>query len=90
MFKRCVPREEGPARCSEGCARRRRLLTRRRPHTPPPPRRFSPAEDITGSVAMKSSAVRAVKKNLTDLYPSLEPYIDDIIPKKENVMEAKG
>jgi PUA domain protein len=55
-----------------------------------PCRRFSPTEDISGSVAMKSSAVRAVKKAITDLYPTLEPFIDDIIPKKENVMEAKG
>jgi hypothetical protein len=39
---------------------------------------------------MKSSAVRAVKKAITDMYPTLEPYIDDILPKKENVMEAKG
>lgn len=52
--------------------------------------RFSPAEDLGGAVAMKSSAVRGVKKNITDLYPSLEPYIDDIIPKKDIVMDAKG
>ena len=52
--------------------------------------RFSPTEDVSGAVPLKSSAVRAVKKSITDLYPNIEPYIDDIFPKKENIMEAKG
>ncbi len=73
-------------------------LTRLHHHLPPlpaafpplHPRRFSPSEDVASTVPMKSSAVRGVKKEITDLYPNIEPYIDDIVPKKDSVMEARG
>ena len=54
-------------------------------------KRFSVAEDVAGSVQLKSSAIRAVKQQVCDLYPSLEPVIDDIVPKKDaSVLEVKG
>ena len=47
-------------------------------------------EDISTQTALKSSVQRAIKKAICDQFPPIEEYIDDIIPKKANVMEAKG
>lgn len=38
---------------------------------------------------LKSSAVRGIRANITDLYPSAEPVLDDILPKKATVMQVK-
>lgn len=50
---------------------------------------FAPAEELTTS-AIKTSAIRGIKRAICDQYPAIEDYIDDIIPKKDNVMESKG
>ncbi|KAF2762038.1 translation machinery-associated protein 20 [Pseudovirgaria hyperparasitica] len=34
---------------------------------------------------VKSSAQRAIRQKVLDTYPALEPYIDDILPKKEQL-----
>lgn len=52
--------------------------------------RFTVAEDISSQTAIKSSIQRSIKKSITDQYPPIEPYIDDIIPKKGDVLEGKG
>lgn len=48
------------------------------------------AEDVASQTAIKSSVQRGIKKAICDLYPAIEPYIEDIIPKKAEVLEAKG
>ena len=56
-------------------------------------RRFSPSEDVSGSVQLKSSAIRSIKQALAEQYPFLESSgaLDEILPKKDAaVMEAKG
>lgn len=53
-------------------------------------RRFAPAEDVSSVTTLKSSTVRGIKRGICDQYPSLEPFIDDIIPKKDDVKEGKG
>ena len=39
---------------------------------------------------LKSSAVRSVKQSILDLYPALEPVLDDVLPKGGKIAEAKG
>jgi hypothetical protein len=53
-------------------------------------KRFSVADDISTQTALKSSIQRAIKKSIVEQYPAVEDYIDDIIPKKGEVLEAKG
>jgi malignant T-cell-amplified sequence len=53
-------------------------------------KRFSVAEDISTQTALKSSVQRAIKKSIVEQYPLIEPHIDDVIPKKAEVLEAKG
>jgi len=55
-------------------------------------KRFVPAEDVSSVTAVKSSAVRAMKRSICDTYPAIEEFIDDILPKKGDfeVKEGKG
>jgi len=53
-------------------------------------RHFKPEEDLGQQQACKSSAVRAIKQSLGAVYPSAEPYLDALLPKKEGVAEVKG
>lgn len=53
-------------------------------------RRFVSAEDISSTTTMKSSNVRGMKRSICDQYPTIEPFIDDIVPKKDDVKEGKG
>lgn len=39
--------------------------------------------------ALKSSVVRGIKRSIVEMYPSMEPYIEDVIPK-DGVKEGKG
>lgn len=53
-------------------------------------KRFVVAEEISSVTNIKSSSVRGIKRGICDQYPSIEEHIDDIIPKKEEVKEARG
>lgn len=53
-------------------------------------RRFTVADDISTQTALKSSVQRGIKKTITEQYPSIADFIDEIIPKKGEVLEAKG
>jgi hypothetical protein len=53
-------------------------------------KKFSVAEDVSTQTAVKSSVVRGVKKSVTDQFPAIEDYLDDILPKKGDVLEGKG
>lgn len=49
------------------------------------PHRFSPG----AKSKVKSSAQRALRTKLIETYPKLEPYIDEILPKKEQLDVTK-
>ena len=53
-------------------------------------KKFSVAEDISTQTALKSSVQRSFKKTISEQYPSIADLIDDIIPKKGEILEAKG
>jgi PUA domain protein len=46
-------------------------------------------EDITARTQLRSSALRGLRQNLTEQYPALVPYLDDIFPKKQPVLQLK-
>ena len=52
-------------------------------------KRFTVADDVSTMTSIKTSAIRAIKTSVVSAYPSMEPYIDDIVPKKD-VLEGKG
>jgi hypothetical protein len=52
--------------------------------------RFSVEEDISSKVAIKSSAIRAIKQAVVEQFPAAEEYIDEVVPKKATVLEGKG
>eukprot|EP01068_Selenidium_serpulae_P016010 Selendium_serpulae@DN6259_c0_g1_i10.p1 len=51
-------------------------------------RRFT-ADDISTQSNAKSSVIRQIRAKILEDYPRLSGVIDDIIPKKQNVMMAK-
>ncbi len=56
-----------------------------------PSRRFSAAENDFGTPSnVKTSAQRTIKRDVADQFPDLEPYLEDIFPKKSDIMEARG
>jgi hypothetical protein len=50
--------------------------------------RFS-SEQITSKSQAKTSFIRNLRKDLLKQYPSLAPYLDDIIPKKQPLVQVK-
>lgn len=52
-------------------------------------KKFSPKDNLLAPTILKSSAARAVKRNLVELYPPLAEYIDIIFPKDEQVLESR-
>ena len=53
-------------------------------------KKFSVDENVSSNSAVKSSVLRGIRTSLVEAYPRLEPYIDDILPKKgKNVTVAK-
>ena len=52
-------------------------------------RSFDAASDVSSVTAVKSSVVRGIKRSIVEMYPSIEPYIEDIVPK-DGVKEGKG
>jgi PUA domain protein len=52
-------------------------------------KKFTQKENVSTMTQLKSSVQREVRKGVLEQYPSLEPYIDDILPKKEPMIMAK-
>jgi hypothetical protein len=50
---------------------------------------FDAAAEISSVTALKSSIVRGIKRSIVEMYPAMEPHIEDIIPK-DGVKEGKG
>ncbi|EYB81039.1 hypothetical protein Y032_0394g634 [Ancylostoma ceylanicum] len=47
-------------------------------------KKFDEKEDITGATQLKSSIQKGIRNKIIELYPHIEPYLLDILPKKEN------
>ncbi|MFH4982752.1 hypothetical protein AB6A40_009461 [Gnathostoma spinigerum] len=46
-------------------------------------------EDITGSQQLKSSVQKGIRLKIQEQFPLLEPYMNDILPKKDNFKLVK-
>mmetsp|Transcript_9482 Transcript_9482/g.28621 ORF Transcript_9482/g.28621 Transcript_9482/m.28621 type:complete len:184 (-) Transcript_9482:51-602(-) len=52
-------------------------------------KKFSVKDGISGQSQVKSSVQRSIRTKVLEQMPDIEPYIDDILPKKEKVVVAK-
>jgi PUA domain protein len=46
-------------------------------------------EEPLNSHPLKQSANKAVRSKIVETYPSIEPYIDELWPKKAQVLQLK-
>lgn len=46
------------------------------------------AEEVKGSTQLRSSNIRGLRDNILEHFPNVEPYLDDIIPKKAVVNKS--
>ncbi|CDS13875.1 Putative PUA domain-containing protein [Lichtheimia ramosa] len=53
-------------------------------------KKFSFSENIAGQSQLKSSVQRAVRTKLQEQFPTLEPIMDELIPKKTPIIQIKG
>lgn len=51
--------------------------------------RFSDKEHVSGVVQAKSTVIKQIRAKLIEDYPHIEGYIDEILPKKDNVRFVK-
>ncbi len=51
--------------------------------------RFNEKENITGIVQVKGTVIKQIRAKLVEDYPYIEEYLDDILPKKDNVRVIK-
>ncbi|KFD52472.1 hypothetical protein M513_06669 [Trichuris suis] len=47
-------------------------------------KKFNEKESISGSQQLKGSVQKDIRRRLLEVYPSVEPFIDQIFPKKES------
>ncbi|KAI9184537.1 translation machinery-associated protein 20 [Blastocladiella emersonii ATCC 22665] len=52
-------------------------------------KKFDPKESVSGQTQAKSSVQRAIRTKLAEQYPKIEPYLDDLIPKKSPLVIVK-
>ncbi|XP_013391949.1 malignant T-cell-amplified sequence 1 [Lingula anatina] len=45
-------------------------------------KKFEEKENVSGLNQVKSSVLRGIRSTLLDQYPQIEPYLDEIVPKK--------
>ncbi|KAH8548025.1 PUA-like domain-containing protein [Umbelopsis sp. PMI_123] len=53
-------------------------------------KKFSFSENIAGQTQLKSSVQRGIRAKIIEQYPSLEPILDDLMPKKTPIVLVKG
>ncbi|EME30875.1 Malignant T-cell-amplified sequence 1 [Galdieria sulphuraria] len=46
-------------------------------------KKFNPQGDIVSQVPIKSSVQRSIRNQILEQFPSVEPFIEDILPRKE-------
>ena len=51
--------------------------------------RFNEKENVSGVVQAKSTVIKGIRAKLCEDYPYIEDYLDDILPKKDNVRVVK-
>ena len=51
--------------------------------------RFTREENIKSHSKVKSSEQRAIRAQILEQYPALEPFIEDVLPKKEPLFVCK-
>lgn len=51
--------------------------------------RFVAKEEISGTTQIKSSVQRGIRTKVQEQYPNIQPYIDEILPKKESIVLIK-
>lgn len=51
--------------------------------------RFSKEENIKTASAARSSEQRAIRAQIISQYPALDPFIEDIFPKKDSLILCK-
>ncbi|KAJ1645286.1 translation machinery-associated protein 20 [Coemansia asiatica] len=52
-------------------------------------KKFSLQESLSGQNSVKSSVVRGIRSKLSEQFPTMEPFMDDILPKKANLIQIK-
>ncbi|KAI7821793.1 PUA-like domain-containing protein [Kickxella alabastrina] len=52
-------------------------------------KKFNLQETMSGQNPVKSSVVRGIRSKLVEQFPGLEPHIDEILPKKVNLIQIK-
>ena len=52
-------------------------------------KKFNYAEDVAGRQNVKSSVQRGIKAKIVDTFPKIEAVIEDIIPKKSQLILVK-
>lgn len=51
--------------------------------------RFTEKENVSGIIQAKGTVIKAIRTKLIEDYPHIENYIDEILPKKDNVRIVK-
>ncbi|KAJ1951748.1 translation machinery-associated protein 20 [Linderina pennispora] len=52
-------------------------------------KKFNLQETMSGQNSVKSSVVRGIRTKLVEQFPELGPYVDEILPKKANLIQVK-
>jgi hypothetical protein len=52
-------------------------------------KKFNASEDVAGRQNIKSSVQRGMKSKIVETFPKLEPYMEEIIPKKSQLTLVK-
>ncbi|PAV89589.1 hypothetical protein WR25_18094 [Diploscapter pachys] len=52
-------------------------------------KKFDEKEDVSGTTQLKSSVQKGIRKRIIEDYPHLEPYMESLLPKKENIKLIK-
>ncbi|XP_066928873.1 malignant T-cell-amplified sequence 1-like [Clytia hemisphaerica] len=52
-------------------------------------KKFVAKDEISGTSQLKSSVQRGIRTKLQEHYPNIQPYIDEILPKKESIVLVK-
>ena len=52
-------------------------------------KKFNASEDVAGRQNVKTSVQRMVKTKIVETFPKLEPYMEEIIPKKSQLTLVK-
>jgi len=52
-------------------------------------KKFNASEDVAGRQNVKSSVQRGIRAKIVETFPKLEPYLEEIIPKKSQLSLVK-